>query len=327
MATKVFISCGQATDREIETAKKIKEWLENKEIGFEKAYVAIREQEMQDLNSAIINNLADSDYFLFIDFKRETINGGNLFKKVVNWLLGKKSYRGSLFAHQELALAYYLGFEDVIFLHQEGVISEGFLKSIQGNSIPFRGYDEILEIVKEQVGKRWDKNYSRHLVVGDITKSEGSYGDHSSDGQKRQQIWHCRIDNRRKREAAQNVVARLKEIRDEKGEVKSSPDKQALKWAGAYTSYSYVIPPQSDGTFDLFCTFPYKLTEIYLHSLLDVKPREPIIRKAGEFYLIYQISAINFPRLEFSVKLNSGKIPLEVNIVKSSDGSGISLIM
>jgi hypothetical protein len=55
-----------------------------------------------------MRQLETSDYFLFIDFKRERIRCPNIF-------------RGSLFTNQELAIASFLGLESIVF--QEKVCS------------------------------------------------------------------------------------------------------------------------------------------------------------------------------------------------------------
>ena len=70
-AAKIFLSCGQReASPEIECAKKIKEEL--KAIGFE-VFLAIEVQTAQALTDRIYQELESSDYFIFIDFKREAI--------------------------------------------------------------------------------------------------------------------------------------------------------------------------------------------------------------------------------------------------------------
>jgi hypothetical protein len=87
---RVFISCGQTKDSdELETAHKIRERL--KELGFD-PYIAVEEQTLRGLKENIFPQLQDSEYFVFVDFKRE---------KLVPRHEGKTGpkHRGSLFSH------------------------------------------------------------------------------------------------------------------------------------------------------------------------------------------------------------------------------------
>jgi hypothetical protein len=94
MPGKMFVSCGQKIEEEIRTAGAIEDWLTDE--GF-RPYVAIQAQTILDLNGEIIRELKQSDFYLFINFRRES--------------LGDESFRGSLLTNQELAIAYSLGFE------------------------------------------------------------------------------------------------------------------------------------------------------------------------------------------------------------------------
>ena len=64
-------------------------------LGFN-PYLAIEKHTLNGLKENIFKQLCDSEYFLFIDFKRERIK------------LLRRLYRGSLYAHQELAVASHL---------------------------------------------------------------------------------------------------------------------------------------------------------------------------------------------------------------------------
>ena len=79
-------------------------WFEEK--GYS-PYVAIEAQSIQDVNSGIISELKNSDFYVFVDFKREKI-------------AKKGKYRGSLFTNQELAIAYVLRFENAVFFRESG---------------------------------------------------------------------------------------------------------------------------------------------------------------------------------------------------------------
>ena len=67
---KVFVSCGQATDLERQAADAIAEQL--RQLGFD-PYVAVQERSLRGLKENIFARLADSEYFLFVDFRREQL--------------------------------------------------------------------------------------------------------------------------------------------------------------------------------------------------------------------------------------------------------------
>src|SRR6187399_2564429 len=118
MKAKVFISCGQCkgTD-EVELAQEISDRL--KRLGFE-TYVGVSEQSLLGLRENVFAQLESSEYFLFIDFRRE--------KFLEGWAT---ACRGSLFSHQELALASYLEMP-VIALQEEGVKrDDGIIRFLQ----------------------------------------------------------------------------------------------------------------------------------------------------------------------------------------------------
>ena len=147
MPGKVFISCGQRGD-ERKIAAKIASILET-DFGLQ-SYLAFRIQSFEDIMT-ITKELESSDYYLFIDFRRDRNT--------------PQEFEYSLFSHQELALAHHLGFEEIIALQEEGVPSEGFLKYILSNPANFSNEDELLDKLRELIRtKGWSHSYSRHLV-------------------------------------------------------------------------------------------------------------------------------------------------------------------
>lgn len=120
---RVFISCGQNKEtNEAMIAGQIRERLEK--LGFE-PYIAVEEQTLRGLKENIFHQLSSSEYFLFVDFKRDKFENEDV-------------YRGSLFSHQELALASYLNIE-VLAFREAGVKTEdGIMRFLQANTIQFR---------------------------------------------------------------------------------------------------------------------------------------------------------------------------------------------
>jgi hypothetical protein len=93
--------------------------------GF-RPYLAIDVRTILDINGGIIRELKNSDCYVFINFRREQIASER----------GPVEYRGSLFSHQELAIAYALGFDRMLIVSQDGVKSEGMLRYIGVNTEP-----------------------------------------------------------------------------------------------------------------------------------------------------------------------------------------------
>lgn len=301
MSGKAFISCGQRPPDETEIAKKIKTLLKDK-FGLD-SYLAFKVQSFDDVMQ-ITQELSICDYYLFIDFRRDPIR----------WRGLTRMHRGSLFTHQELALARNLEFSEIIALRQKRVLSEGFAQYILSNPEEFVSEKDLLGKVESLVRERgWDKNYSRNLVVGDLIKNPPIlYSDHGSTQPRLEVIWHCQILNQKNDKAAVNTLAVLKNIEAPGGHV-LSPDKTFLKWAFQLEDYSRTIFPMSEATFDLLAIDNNNPLHVYLHSRLDMYlrsttgtvSRQPVIaRPAGTYKLNYQVFAENFPILNFKIKLN-----------------------
>lgn len=309
MPGKVFISCGQNSEEERKIANEIKAWFEDPPRGYS-AYVVINVQRLEDINDAIVKELVSADYFIFIDFRREKIK----------WC----KYRGSLFSHQELALAYYLGFENTILLIENGVLVEGFLQYIQSNPRVFKRRDQILNLIEEDVRVRnWSPMYSRHLTVEGIEKLPMtiSYGDYTG-SYNSATVFECRIRNNRNYTTAMYSSAVLRKING-----LSSPDTSYLKWAGLWevVGYYQIIFPQSEGRLCLLQIDNNNPLHVFLQSARDVVPRVPIISgPVGRYRLSYEVFAVGFPMLEFEVDLDLTGNPATTNTILVGSG-GLSL--
>src|SRR5713226_3594799 len=97
---RVFISCGQSkgTD-EVQIADAIAAKLRT--LGFE-PYIAVGEQNLAGLTENIYNRLRNSEYFLFVDFKREPLVARQPYPiaRMILYLvagIAPPQHRGSLF--------------------------------------------------------------------------------------------------------------------------------------------------------------------------------------------------------------------------------------
>jgi hypothetical protein len=151
---RVFISCGQRYDREIEIGREVGEYFKRKNFC---TYLAERVHSSDALTENIFKFLKQSEYYVFIDFKRDQINKKCLQRKK------NKQFRGSLFVNQELAIATFLRLEGIGF-YEEGVQREGILDHHIYNAFPFKDVAEILKKLKKET-KRWNKNSVNELKI------------------------------------------------------------------------------------------------------------------------------------------------------------------
>lgn len=278
MTGKVFVSCGMHLPEERDAALRVRELLKSQ---FNlTAYVAITVQSFDDIMT-ITKELRSSDYYLFIDFKRQ-----------------------SLFAHQELALAHHLGFGgNLIALRETGAGDpQGFQRYVLSNPASFNSPDELLEQVQKLVSaKGWTSNYSRNLVVSGLTRSGAlSYGDHT--GGSFHESWRARIENRRPDVAAVGAVCILDSVLSPSGGRQPSPDRGYLKWCG-HSGYERTLLPNSSEEVDVFAVRRDE-PGLFLLSTLDSHPRRPIVTENGEYELMYKVFARDFPVLEFTVRVD-----------------------
>lgn len=290
MPGKVFISCGQATEEERQVAASMRDYFEK--AGF-CPYVAIQAQSIQDVNSAIISELKSADYYVFIDFAREPLPH-----------VDGARHRGSLFTHQELAIAYVLGFDKTVFLQHKDVQPEGLLRYTASNAEKFSIPAEVLPTVKRLVEERqWDPRYTRHLVGHGIHWPDQiiAFGSHTGESLVGRFLY-LDIENRRKDLAAFNCVARLASIEGPPGTPRPFSDRSHLKVTGQ-PGFVQTIWPSGMGAFDLLMV---KLQggAVCLNNALDVVPKPSINTSPGHNRLHYEVLAEGFPILEVVIDLH-----------------------
>jgi len=148
---RIFISCGQSKESdEPQVAREIAARLEK--LGFD-PYIAVAEQTLRGVKENIFEQLRKSEYFLFVDFKREFLVGTE-----------PQVCRGSLFSHQELAIASFLDI-DVLAFQETGVKrTDGLLQFLQANSVTFIDKHTLPNVVADYVQQRgWSPNWKNEL--------------------------------------------------------------------------------------------------------------------------------------------------------------------
>ena len=119
MAGTVFLSCGQ-NGRELAIAERIAALLQAPPFGLT-VFIARSTNNLYSLNNDVLQNLAYADYFLFVNFYRE--NPG---------------FPGSIYAHQELAMALAVGHERVLLFAEKGAAETGVIQFMVRNRAPFQ---------------------------------------------------------------------------------------------------------------------------------------------------------------------------------------------
>ena len=143
---RVFISCGQRTASERQIGKSIEDYFKSR--GFE-TYFAERVHSPEALTENIFEFLRQSEYFVFVDFKRERIDKGE--------------HRGSLFVNQELAISTFLKLPGIGF-SEVGVKREGILDYQIYNAIPFTNGLEVIDALGDQT-QTWDNTSVNELSI------------------------------------------------------------------------------------------------------------------------------------------------------------------
>jgi hypothetical protein len=287
---RVFISCGQRKDSEEENiANDIKANIEK--IGYE-PYVAIKEQVSKGLKENIFQRLEKSEYFIFIDFKREKIG-----RKI-----GKKKYRGSLFANQELAIASYIELPIIAF--QESGVKErdGILDVIQANPEKFVSRSElakrVIEVVKEKTKNgEWSPNWRNELFI-DREDTDFEEANYSGDPNQPTRFFHVRVYNRHISQVAWKCLCYIEKIIDLSKNEEVPLEIIELKWRGI-GNIEIQIPPSANRKFDAIFIDKnhYDLARIgFNRSIVDYYRYNDImiLNKPGKYLIKFVAFSENF---------------------------------
>jgi len=244
LKARVFISCGQRKDTdESLIAKEIADKLEKMEF---EPYVAVAEQTLKGVKENIFNRLKESEYFLFIDFKRERLYLPN---GILQRFKDTHMHRGSLFSHQELGLATFLDYE-VLAFQEEGIKKDdGILGFIQANCIPFSERRHLPSIVVDKVKERkWDSNWRNELI---LRRKLSDFEDAQAPNQGIGRYYHIEVFNAHKDKMARNCVAYIEKIKNLVNGNTRILELVELKWKGV-TNVGVSIAPRQSRYIDAF---------------------------------------------------------------------------
>ena len=296
-SARVFLSCGQVRGSEEEiVANQIATRL--RQLGFD-PYVAVAEQSLRGLTDNIFGRLRESEYFVFVDFKREALDANPIV------------HRGSLFSHQELAIASFLGL-DVLAFQEDGVKrDDGIMRFLQTNAIPFSDRHTLNNVVADCITQRgWDCSWRNELVLA-RDPSQFSDARRLHDG-RLGRYFHVDVINHHRRTMALNCNVYLEKIVDlRKGS--SIPVKTAeFKWAGAMFP-NVGISPGGRRPFDAFFILHEAPTTLQFNMFSDSSEFLPRVSGEGEFEFTYLVTSAEFSpargsfRLELKPRLTETK--------------------
>ncbi len=278
---KVFISCGQRSDEEKDTAERIKKALMCE--GYN-PYVAVQQQSLKALRERIFKELEDSEYIVFVDFKRERLDCGKLF-------------RGSLFSHQELAVASYLdlGTErdmEILAFHEKGVDPEdGMMGALQVNPEEFTDPGCLPQLIACRARNQWEPGWKNQLRLSRRVEEKPA------------KYYHIEVENLHHRKHAINCYVYLKAPR-KYSNGKDIPTME-LKWEFVKVYVPNVaIGAGSMRRLDAFWVDLCKPNGINLSTHADTCLFvENIITDAGTHDLTYIVISENFPDAEITCEV------------------------
>lgn len=299
LRAKVFISCGQGSDQERQIAREVGAQLDS--LGFD-YYIAVEEQSLRGLKDNIFSQLGSSEYFLFIDFKREQFANSS-------------EYRGSLFSQQELAIASYLDLPVMAFRERGVKKLDGLMTFLQGNAVEFSDPRELLGLIRSQLTKNgWRPDWKDSISVSipvrfvDVQQVNGA--------QRPARFYHLEVKNHNPQRMALNCTGYVESVyRMPEGELISSPTVE-LRWAG-FALPQVAIPPLTsrllDGGFIYHSAPQMFLFNAFTTSTMFAAP----LRGTNTFQVTFIVISENFPptRAVLEVRLRNRFDEVDVRLL------------
>ena len=290
----VFISCGQAEKSERKTADKISLLLEK--MGYE-PYVAIKQSSPKGLRDSIFNQLRDSEYYLLVDFKREKVEYEGKLKEI----LKDTPYRGSLFTHQELAIASYLNIEMLAFREQGLNLREGVAGIIHLEDNIFQNERELLDKIKTKVKHSWKPNWKNALSleydpsVYKEAKINTPYGSNA-------RFFQLQVKNMHKNRIAKNCTGYVRSIKNLRTNKMISFLSAELRWSG-YLYPSVSIMPEDVRELDAFHIIEHYENVAFFNSFASASNYMQPIKGPGKYEIEYTVVSDNMPPVTQTFRL------------------------
>lgn len=303
MNAKIFLSCGQK-DEEKELANRIAKRLETlrspghtgPDAGFH-CYVAVADQSLDGLRENIFHQLETSEYFVFLDFRRDALGDSG-------------EYRGSLFTNQELAVASYLSKPAILFQEAGVRPLDGMLSVFHANLTIFsdrrRLEDQVAAAVAEKLqAGEWSTNWNDELVIEVPTIRFSKSGEaRPGNAPGLIEYYHLGVRNHHNAKVALNCCVLLESIQARDGSPRHAFDPVELKWAGApLTLPNVIIPASAMRRFDCFKIRHDAPDRIEFYTLTDATEFSPVIAHPGIYDITYCISSSNMDLVRRTVTI------------------------
>ena len=282
MKAKVFLSCGQSKNSdEPSVAEKI--WQRIRDVGFD-CYMAVGEQSLLGLRENIFAQLESSDYLVFIDFKREGLK-----------VEGEPIYRGSLFSHQELAIASFLEIPYLILQERGLKRLDGMLNAMQANATEFSDRNTLQNFVADLIaGKvrngewRIDSRNSLGLEVAAPPFTDALQSDRSTG-----RFYHIAVCNKHHRKAALYCSAYLDAVLNMETNLLIKPKTVEFKWAGTLLP-AVRIAPNAVRELDVVRFILTNPIQPQFMPITDSPEYWPRLSGPGRYRLSFSVQSQNF---------------------------------
>jgi hypothetical protein len=280
MRARVFISCGQNQNSdEVQIATEIATSLSK--LGFD-PYIAVQEHSLRGLTDNLFNRLRESEYLVFVDFRRDQ-------------LANKSEHRGSLFSHQELAIAAFLGME-VLAFQEAGVLQlDGMIRFLQANAFPFTDRASLPDIVRTEVLHAWTPGWRKTLS---LTRDPTQFVDADSVDQDRRpagvrRFFHASVLNQHRSLVAAHTHVYLDRVTRDSVNADIPVKSIELKWAG-YLFPNAVVRPGLSRDFDCCWVHHTYPSVAQFSGFVDSTEYMPLIQGPGRFRLRFTALADGF---------------------------------
>jgi hypothetical protein len=258
-------------------------------------FVAVAEQTLRGLKENIFEQLRRSEYFVFIDFKRERLGD-------------TKDHRGSLVSHKELAIASFLDIEALV-LQENGVKRlDSLVQFLQTNAIAFTDRHTLPNVVADKIQVQgWSPRWRNELVLERVEFSDASQiintGPGVSPMTSMTRFFHIKVHNCHREKLATNCYVYMQKA-TKRPNTNIPLRTIEFKWSGTRLP-SVGIAPGAEREFDTFHICHVEPTTLRFNVFTDATDYYPKFPPgAGEYELSYLVISDNFPPAQGSFVLN-----------------------
>jgi hypothetical protein len=306
MPGTVFLSCGQQPS-ELKVAVKIKSLLEAPPFRLN-VFIAASTNNMHSLNHDVLKNLSYADYVLFVNFHRP-----------------KSPSQGSIYSHQELAMAHALGHEDILLFSEEGAPDECVMHYMVFNGRPFTTTNQLLSRVRAEVTRAgWNRTHSRFLRVTDLYERDPVDFNDGVGNLLRGKPIDVVLKNQSK-DFQEGIIVTLETF---DGETPDYLHRSPLKVAGQ-RGYEAAVPPGSSVIFDILMegsciSAGRQVPGAFLVSALDLVPLPPLFDDDDDHEMTFRVDAREKKTHSFHAGAKKGRLRAQERTVPSKEARSLT---